>query len=770
MKNLHLLRLILLMTVCFAGVTGATGQVSNVPVDTAYIYPENPAIKDSVYMTYVYISSDGCPDYYLVKDSVAPGKIWVSLKKILDMGRPCITVITYFKTQITLGIITRDTEVYFNGKLYKTIYVKCRLEKKGVVINCGGKLYIQEFSPLAIRQLYTFSYNSLTDSNGRTYTKPAAGDTVKFSGYLSNVFPISDTVCKPVGKVICYEITGTAPQDSIPPCVIDKAGIVVKCQDKLYFEDTSTPYASPVPQLYIIKGITDNSTGTDVKLKEGDRVKFGGYPVMADSATGTCHIVGVAACFRLIDTTSTCIMDKKGIVEAGIDGCTSQLFIRETLTRNLYSIKNAVISNSTAIKTPKPGDKVVFGGYLIRNDSSHVSLCPIQGITTCYRLIDTIPPCIMDKAGTVERGTYACATMLFVRETDTQELYYIRNSSMIYADGSTIRNLSPGDKVKFGAFPVSTWGKDLNLCNAVGIVNCYVITQSADTLTLSGYALAGSDTVKSGLAILFEKELRKSAALSSITDGTFTFNRLHPSSYTVYVIPVRELYRNYLPTFYVDKLHYKMADFVELKQTTQDVIVKMRYYERKTGTGKIFGNINYEQYKLNDSLIVKNALSNTEGTANFNIAVNTTVLLLDRQNTVIAWTLTDVNGNYAFTDIPLDTYTVVSETASASATSAVSLTSGQSIVNRDLILKSNEGATGFSIPENTVLSLFPNPVKEKLSITLTSESIANVYSLSGQLHIRKQLNTGSNTLDMSNMPAGIYILRIDGKSFKLIKY
>ncbi len=196
----------------------------------------------------------------------------------------------------------------------------------------------------------------------------------------------------------------------------------------------------------------------------------------------------------------------------------------------------------------------------------------------------------------------------------------------------------------------------------------------------------------------------------------------------------------------------------------------MRYYERKTGTGKIFGNIYYESYKLNDSLMVKNALMNTEGIANYNLAVNTTVLLLNRYNTVVAWTLTGVNGNYAFTDIPLDTYTVLSETASAVASSAVVLSTDNSVANRDLMMRSNDGVTGLTVPENIVLSMFPNPVKDKLTVTMVQEAEISVYNLSGQLHIRQQLNTGSNTMDMSNMSAGVYIVRIGGKSFKLIKY
>ena len=85
-------------------------------------------------------------------------------------------------------------------------------------------------------------------------------------------------------------------------------------------------------------------------------------------------------------------------------------------------------------------------------------------------------------------------------------------------------------------------------------------------------------------------------------------------------------------------------------------------------------------------------------------------------------------------------------------------------------MKNNDGVTGWNVAENTVLNLFPNPVRNKLSVTMAQQAEISVYNLNGQLHIRQQLNAGSNTLDLSSMPAGVYIVRIGGKSFKLIKF
>ena len=86
------------------------------------------------------------------------------------------------------------------------------------------------------------------------------------------------------------------------------------------------------------------------------------------------------------------------------------------------------------------------------------------------------------------------------------------------------------------------------------------------------------------------------------------------------------------------------------------------------------------------------------------------------------------------------------------------------------MLKSTEGTTGISEPVNPVLSLYPNPVKDKVTIVLAQESEILIYNLNGQLHNHRQLTAGINIVDLSNMTAGVYIARIGAESFKLIKY
>ncbi len=58
------------------------------------------------------------------------------------------------------------------------------------------------------------------------------------------------------------------------------------------------------------------------------------------------------------------------------------------------------------------------------------------------------------------------------------------------------------------------------------------------------------------------------------------------------------------------------------------------------------------------------------------------------------------------------------------------------------------------------LKFYPNPVKDILSISgITSDIQVEVYDMLGSLKIRKQLNSGTNTIDFSQFASGVYLVR-----------
>lgn len=76
------------------------------------------------------------------------------------------------------------------------------------------------------------------------------------------------------------------------------------------------------------------------------------------------------------------------------------------------------------------------------------------------------------------------------------------------------------------------------------------------------------------------------------------------------------------------------------------------------------------------------------------------------------------------------------------------------------------------------ISIYPNPVKSRLTVKITNlaeTQTANLemFSLSGSSMFKKEKITGSTEVDMSELPKGKYILKIvlgkEAGTWKIIK-
>lgn len=537
------------------------------------VYPVNPAPADSVYLVYTYVSTDGCPDYYLSLDSLAPGFAKVSLKSIPDMGRMCTMVISKFKVTINLGVITQPTAVYFNDK------------------------------------------------------------------WIRNIEP------------------------STPVCVPDRIGRVISSTEKstLIQEDNS-------PYIFEIQ---------DQTLKTGTVVKFNGTLIQCFAAP--CY--NIVNCFKVVTDLPACELNRKGIVVFGKNDCANQIFIQE------YSpISSAIqlwrIATVTADAFYKPGDQVIFGGNKIIPDSTQTFFCKVVGFATCIKKIDS---------------------------------------------------------------PV------------------------IETVEIKASAMADSVIVQSGYAVLFKKGIRKAIASIAFNEGTFSFKGQKNESYTVFVVPNRKLYPGFLPTYYINKLSWKNADYITLNDSLQEIQVLLRKHWKTDGNGKITGNIHYENADLKDSVLVKNGVY-TEKTGVYDgSACNIPVILFNSAKEAIAWTVTDPNGYYVFENIQYGNYTVLAETASASAESAVSIEGESNQKNADLMLKSSEENTDVVQLSEDIQQIYPNPVKDFCNIRVSHAGQMNLYTVSGQLVKAQQLQAGSNLLNLDGLKQGLYLLRFGESTYKLRK-
>jgi hypothetical protein len=68
-----------------------------------------------------------------------------------------------------------------------------------------------------------------------------------------------------------------------------------------------------------------------------------------------------------------------------------------------------------------------------------------------------------------------------------------------------------------------------------------------------------------------------------------------------------------------------------------------------------------------------------------------------------------------------------------------------------------------NIGENYIVQVYPNPVKEKLSVVTDNNAVGGnleVCNISGQKIISKAIGAGTNTVDVARLAKGVYILRL----------
>jgi len=70
----------------------------------------------------------------------------------------------------------------------------------------------------------------------------------------------------------------------------------------------------------------------------------------------------------------------------------------------------------------------------------------------------------------------------------------------------------------------------------------------------------------------------------------------------------------------------------------------------------------------------------------------------------------------------------------------------------------------------STFKIYPNPVSNILSISgILNSSSASVFDLNGKKLLETELSNVNSSIDLTTIPSGIYLLNLEGKSFKFIK-
>ncbi|MCX6309874.1 MAG: hypothetical protein NTY32_13980, partial [Bacteroidia bacterium] len=212
MKRIRLTYLFLVLScTLFHGSVFAQMQIMPPDFYQLQVYPIQPSATDSVYVSLSYTSNDGCPDYYLVKESADSSNIFVATRRIDNSKWACTMVFAKFVTKINLGPLRPGTNIFVDSVLIQTINPTCSLDKKGVVVMgtgaCSGKLLISEHTPYMTLLPVLYSMDKIIgrNSDGTTSFGFKPGDEVKFGAIPNASTTETNNTCRIAGEAVCCE-------------------------------------------------------------------------------------------------------------------------------------------------------------------------------------------------------------------------------------------------------------------------------------------------------------------------------------------------------------------------------------------------------------------------------------------------------------------------------------------------------------------------------------------------------------------------------------
>jgi hypothetical protein len=99
----------------------------------------------------------------------------------------------------------------------------------------------------------------------------------------------------------------------------------------------------------------------------------------------------------------------------------------------------------------------------------------------------------------------------------------------------------------------------------------------------------------------------------------------------------------------------------------------------------------------------------------------------------------------------------------------ISLVSDDQIHIIAITFRQSGKPTGIEEHANQVIQLYPSPFNNVVNITGAFKGSLQIYNMQGKLLISREILSDSEIIDLSGQPAGIYILLLNGESYRLCK-
>lgn len=267
----------------------------------------------------------------------------------------------------------------------------------------------------------------------------------------------------------------------------------------------------------------------------------------------------------------------------------------------------------------------------------------------------------------------------------------------------------------------------------------------------------------------------------SDAEGSFVFASLLPDTYVLYAFP-DTLDLNYSGVYYLGDCQWSESNMVRVDGDVFDVDIALPDRERgfSMGIGRIEGLFDYPETEFRAGPFYCQSWLRESGDVEFcngglsNVAV---LLLNSTKQRILGFTLTNERGAFHFKNLPFGTYHVLADVPryGRGMCEQVTLSTEQPLVD-DLHLYINDRGRVALRPnepmvEESILSVFPNPVENTMTISglqvdescnlTVSDVLGNVLIMVPEV---KANLLGECQMQIGNLSRGVYFLTVMGIS------
>ena len=260
------------------------------------------------------------------------------------------------------------------------------------------------------------------------------------------------------------------------------------------------------------------------------------------------------------------------------------------------------------------------------------------------------------------------------------------------------------------------------------------------------------------------------------TDGTFLVDSTTTGRFYIYAIPDPKSGSSYLPTYYLEYL--KMSDANVIPSSGNVSGIEINLIPRtvsENGSALLEGRFSYADYRSDENTeLDRNWLDNAyTPTSPINIfqppCKNMAVLLYNSSNQVVAHTVTDLQGYYAFKNLTGGNYRIEGQRYSYPTEFGGYINVASSGTTQTKLRMGNQVVTGFAesgMSKEQLIS-YPNPFQSKLNINLYNAKLT-ITDLVGNVYLENASFEGGE-IQTENWPKGIYLVKCAGLVSKIVK-